>query len=449
METVSSTIKSIFQSNTARLIMVMVLILVLLIPLSFVQSLITERANRKKEVIEEVSQKYGERVYFYGPIIKVPYKTVSESLQVNEITKVPTTVRTMETNYAYFFPDELKGTGNVQTKPLHRSIYNVSVYSAKLNFSGEFSTLDFSSENVSPENIQWNKASILIKTSNLKSIKNAVKINFNNSNYTFEPIRTSETNERIYEGLETQPIDLSAFATTAKKFAFEIEYEGSQQMMFIPIGKTTQISMQSNWADPSFTGYFLPDDKTKKITKKGFEATWNMSHINRAFGQQYFTTLPNLDAYSFGVNFVVPVDEYQKSERASKYGFLVIGLTFLIFYLIQTMSKINIHIFQYSMIGLALVMFYTLLISITEHSSFSLAYIIAGFSVIALIGWYSVSVLASKKFPMFIIASLTALYSFIFVIIQLENYALLVGSIGLFIILGLVMYFSKKIDWNN
>jgi inner membrane protein len=143
------------------------------------------------------------------------------------------------------------------------------------------------------------------------------------------------------------------------------------------------------------------------------------------------------------------VDEYQQNERVSKYGFLVIGLTFLIFFLIQSISKINIHIFQYSMIGIALIMFYTLLISITEHSSFSLAYGISGIAVVALITLYSVSILKNKKFPMFIATSLSVLYAFIFVIIQMEDYALLAGSIGLFFILAAVMYFSRKIDWSK
>ena len=146
---------------------------------------------------------------------------------------------------------------------------------------------------------------------------------------------------------------------------------------------------------------------------------------------------------------MIPVDEYQKSERTAKYGFLVIGLTFLIFFLIQTLSKISIHPFQYLMIGISLVMFYTLLISISEHSSYLNAYFVSGCSVVILITLYSRSILKNVKFPLFIGASLSLLYSFIYVIIQLENYALLVGSIGLFIILALVMYASRKIDWNS
>ena len=207
--------------------------------------------------------------------------------------------------------------------------------------------------------------------------------------------------------------------------------------------------MSSNWANPSFTGNYLPDDETKEITKDGFKANWKVLHINRAFSQQYLNKIPNLNNFAFGTKFVVMVDEYQKSERSAKYGFLVIGLTFLVFFLIQTMSKINIHPFQYLMIGLALTMFYTLLVSISEHSNFLKAYLVAGISVVALITLYSKSILKTLKFPLFIGLSLTALYTFIYVIIQLENYALLVGSVGLFIILAIVMFVSRKIDWNN
>jgi len=207
----------------------------------------------------------------------------------------------------------------------------------------------------------------------------------------------------------------------------------------------THAKMTSNWPSPSFDGSFLPESST--ITKHGFSANWKVSHLNRNFGQRHFGKIPELQANTFDVKFLIPVNQYQQNERAAKYGFLVIGLTFLVFFLIQSVSKISIHIFQYSMIGLALIMFYTLLISITEHSSFSIAYIIAGISVVAMIALYSISILKNMKFPAFIAISLSALYSFIYVIIQLENYALLVGSIGLFAILGAVMYFSRKIEW--
>lgn len=440
---------SFFQSSTAKMIMVGLLTLVLLIPLEFVKNLITERALRQEEVITEINEKWGENVFLYGPILKVPYTYYEETISINEKTKETIKQRKANVEFAYFFPEELKAKSNVNTKVLNRNNYESAVFSSKIKFNGSYIRPDFSSKNIANENIQWNKATILIQTTNLKSIKDEVKINFANTNFTFEPVYSSNSKQHI-EALETGYIDLGKILNQGKTaFNFDISYNGSQQIKMVPIGKTTQLSMESNWASPSFTGNFLPDDKTKEISDAGFKANWKILHINRAFAQQSFDDLPDLSQYAFGVDFVIPVNQYQQNERASKYGFLTIGLTFLIFFLIQSISRIKIHIFQYSMIGLALIMFYTLLISITEHSSFTKAYLIAGIAVIALISLYSVAILKNRKFPMFIGASLTSLYTFLYVIIQLENYALLVGSIGLFAILAAVMYFSRKIDWNN
>lgn len=447
METPQETNTSFLQSNTAKMIMVGLLTLVLLIPLQFVKSLIEERALRQKEVISETGEKWGESVYFYGPIVKVPYKTYTETISVNEKTKERTTEKTATTEYAYFFPDELKNTSNVKTKVLKRSNYESVVFTSDMKFDGKYSKPDFSSKNVPDADILWDKVTILIQTTNLKSIRDEVKINLGSAAYTFEPVYS--TKKDSVEALETGFINAAAFQNGSQTpFHFDLVYNGSQQIRMVPIGKTTTAKITSNWHSPKFDGNFLPDDKTKTVSDKGFHADWKILHINRAFSQQSFEFLPDLAKYAFGVDFIIPVNQYQQNERAAKYGFLVIGLTFLIFFLIQSISKIKIHIFQYSMIGLALIMFYTLLISITEHSSFLKAYLISGISVVLMIALYSISILKNRKFPAFIGTSLAILYSFIYVIIQLENYALLFGSIGLFLILGAVMYFSRKIDWN-
>jgi len=226
-----------------------------------------------------------------------------------------------------------------------------------------------------------------------------------------------------------------------------MKYNGSNSVKFVPVGKNTTVSIDSDWQNPSFEGIFSANTTSKTITKDGFHADWTISQVNRPFSQEYAEFLPQLNEYLFGVKLIETVDQYQQNERASKYGFLMIGLTFLTFFLIQTISKISIHVFQYGMIGLELVLFYTLLISKTEHSSFAIAYGIATVEVIAMLFFDTLSILKSKKFSIFIALALAALYAFIYVIIQLENYALLVGSIGLFLILGIVKYFSRKIDW--
>ena len=437
-----------FQSTTAKMIMVGFLTLALLIPLFFVQNLIQERSMRQKEVVDEVSELWGKEVSFYGPIMRIPYKTYKETTIVDAKTKQVSIQRNSSIDYAYFFPEKLNNTSDVKkNSSLKRGIYNNIVFTANMKFDGNFSKPNFEKLGIKDEDILWDKASIVVKTTNLKSIKSDLKIKLNNQLQVFE----SKPEEDSYYGtLETNNFNYKTITTTDKiAFSFIMQYNGSDSVEFIPIGKTTMVSIDSDWESPSFNGTFAANTTTKKVDKKGFHADWKILDINRSFSQQYSTKIPNLNEYSFGVKLIETVDEYQQNERASKYGFLVIGLTFLIFFLIQSISKINIHIFQYSMIGIALIMFYTLLISITEHSSFTLAYAIAGIAVVALITLYSISILKNRKFPMFIGISLSVLYTFIYVIIQMEDYALLVGSIGLFAILAAVMYFSRKIDWGK
>ncbi|TGD58940.1 cell envelope integrity protein CreD [Flavobacterium humi] len=439
---------SFFQSTTAKMMMVGLLTLVLLIPLEFVKDLISERSQRKQEVVDEVTQLWGKDVVFYGPILKIPYKSYQEYNVTNPKTKTVTIERSATIEYAYFFPEKLNNTSEVKKNTsLKRGIYNNVVFTANMHFDGSFAKPDYAKLGLKEEDLLWDKATIMVKTTNLKSVKSDLNIRLNQQKLDFESKPAEDT---FYGTLETPAFNYKTLASKETiRFDLLMQYNGSNSVKFIPVGKTTVININSDWDSPSFEGTFAANDTTKTIGKKGFHADWKILDINRSFSQQYTEKIPNLNEYSFGVKLIETVDEYQQNERASKYGFLVIGLTFLIFFLIQSISKISIHIFQYSMIGLALIMFYTLLISITEHSSFTLAYLVAGTSVITMLVLYSVSILKNRKFPMFIGLSLTALYTFIYVIIQLENYALLVGSTGLFLILGAVMYFSRKIDWNN
>lgn len=436
-------------SITARMLMVGFLVIILLIPLSYINSLINERAFRQQDVVNEINQKWGNNVLVYGPILKLPYKTYTETKTYNEKTKTYFKETQTHIKYAYVFPEQLNSIVDVKSKTLKRGNFESAVFTTQMDFAGHYITVDLTAKGIKPEDIMWDKAKIVIKTSNLKGIKSEVQIKLADKAYNFETNFNQNKNNNL-DVLESSFIkDADLFKSKNTDFTFSITFNGSRKVELIPIGKTTTMHMTSNWADPSFMGNYLPNDETKQISKDGFKADWKVLHINRAFSQQHLKSIPNLTQFAFGTKFMVMVDEYQKSERSAKYGFLVIGLTFLVFFLIQTLSKINIHPFQYLMIGLALTMFYTLLVSISEHSNFLKAYLIAGISVIVLITLYSKSILKTFKFPLFIGVSLSALYAFIYVIIQLENYALLVGSIGLFLILAIVMFVSRKIDWNN
>jgi inner membrane protein len=436
-------------SITARMLIVGFLIIVLLIPLSFINQLIRDRAYRQQDVVNEINQKWGNNVLVYGPILKLPYKTYTETKTYNEKTKTYYKAVKTHIKHAYIFPEQLHADVDVNSKTLNRGNFESAVFTTQMHFKGHYIPVDLSVKDIKKEDILWDKASIVIKTSNLKGIKSEVAVKFNDASYNLETNFNQNATHQL-DVLESSFLNADAFSKKdITDFKFSITFNGSKQIELVPVGKITSMKMSSNWADPSFIGNYLPNDETKHISKEGFKVDWKVLHINRAFSQQHLEKIPNLKPFAFGTKFMVLVDEYQKSERSAKYGFLVIGLTFLVFFLIQTLSKIHIHPFQYLMVGVALILFYTLLVSISEHSNFLKAYVIAGSSVIVLITLYSKSILKTLKFPLFIGGALSALYTFIYVIIQLENYALLVGSIGLFLILAIVMFISRKIDWQN
>lgn len=436
------------ESITARMLVVGFLLFILLIPLEFVKSLITERSIRQQEVVREINSKWGNEVVLSGPILKVPYKVYKENRIYIEKTKTYQTETETFVREAYLFPDELSVVANVQSKeePLKRSIYESVVYTADMKVNGTFPAIDLSDKDVEPKDILWDKISVVVKTSNLKGIRNTLEIQLGDQALSMTP-KYSREYMNIVESSVAK--DISAENNTALPFSLQMKVNGSESLQFIPIGKETTVQMTSNWDSPSHMGEYLPEDGSRVVDSTGFKASWKVLQINREFEQRFYNELPDLQEFAFGTKLIIPVDEYQKSERTAKYGFLVIGLTLLVFLLIQIASKIYIHPFQYVMIGLALVMFYTLLISISEHSTFLKAYAIAAGSVLGLILLYSKVILKGWKFPLLVGVSLASLYGFIYVIIQLENYALLVGSIGLFAILAIVMFASRKIDWGN
>ncbi len=435
-------------SITARMLVVGFLLVILLIPLEFVQSLIYERSFRQAEVVKEINDKWGNEVVLSGPMLKIPYKIEKEERIFNEKTKEYKSITETTIKYVYMLPEllQINAEANSKEEPLKRGIYESVVYTANLAVSGTFPVINLSDQDIDPDAIVWDKISVIVETSNLKGIRSAMEVSIGTEALELLPKFSKE----YLNTLESRAIsEKTSMSTSGIPFSYQMKVNGSEYLQFIPLGKQTKVQMTSNWPSPSFNGRYLPIDGSRKITDEGFKASWEVYQINRQFEQVFVNRLPDLTDFAFGANLIIPVDEYKKSERTAKYGFMVIGLTLLVFLLIQLVSKIYIHPFQYVMIGLALVMFYTLLISISEHSSFLKAYLIAAISVLGLITIYSKAILKGFKFPLLISISLASLYGFIYVIIQLENYALLVGSIGLFAILAIIMFASRNVDWGT
>lgn len=434
-------------SSTAKMLMIGFLSFILIIPLIYIEDLIRERSHRQKSVVREIGKQWGNEVSIYGPIIKIPYKTYTKKTVTDQKTKKITYELIEDIKEAYFFPDELDIEVNVNPQEKKRGIYKTAVYESKIAIKGNFDSLNFNNQEIKEKDILWHKSKVLLRTTNVKGVNDLLSVKINDKSFNLSSSGKTNRIDNSFYTLESKSFNFKKLKKDNKSsFSLDYSVKGCREINFVPIGKKTTAQMISNWKTANFIGEFLPYNPDK-ISLEGFNAKWKVLDINRPFSQNYYGFLPNLKEFSFGVNFKIPVDEYQKSERSAKYGFLVISLTFLIFFLIQTISKINMHPFQYLMIGLALLMFYTLLVSISEHSSFLKAYGIASISVVSLITLYSKSILNSNKFALFVLASLTVLYGFILVIIQLESYALLVGSIGLFTILASVMYTSRKIKW--
>lgn len=418
------------------------LTILLLIPSALIQDLIIERQARQNEVIEDITDKWSGSQLIEGPIMVLPYK----KLVASKDAASKTVYKEIVTNI-YILPELLNVKSSVDPQILNRGIFDAVVYDSKLNVSGKFSELELVKSGLNPEMILWDKAKVVIGISDLKGMKNNPEIKFGESLYQVEPDFTSL--KLFTNNLIILP-DLSKEKRTALSFNFNLDLRGSKELSFLHLGKSTQVNISGKWNDPSFIGRYLPENRT--INADGFTATWKMPYFNRPFPQQWEEVNSVLrvdDKASFGVKFMLPVDQYQKTMRTAKYSFLIILLTFISLLFTEMIQKKKIHVLQYVLIGAAMVIYYSLLLSFSEQVGFNMAYLIASISTIVLIGLFIASLLKNKKTALLFSTILSVFYGFIFIIIQLQDLALLYGSIGLFIIIATLMYLSSKMDWSK
>ena len=260
---------------------------------------------------------------------------------------------------------------------------------------------------------------------------------------------TYNTQNLFENNLIVQPSDLSAAKSTVLDFDFELDIRGSKDLNFLHLGKATNVKINGNWNDPSFTGRYLPE--ARKVEGNTFSANWKMTYFNRPFPQQWIggkADTKNSEAV-FGVKFKLPVDQYQKTMRTAKYAILIILLTFISLLFTEFLIKRPVHLLQYVLIGAAMTIYYILLLSFSEQVGFDMAYLIASAATIILISTFIASLLRNRKAAMIYSAIIAVFYCFIYVIIQLQDLALLFGSIGLFVIVAVLMQLSAKISWSK
>jgi inner membrane protein len=431
METKS--IQQFMNSYSVKMILVSFLAIVLLIPSFMIQEVIQERMDLHDKVKKELHDQWGGQQVLAGPVLNVPYtlNVVNEHQQVNG----------KHSGVAHFLPETLTAEGVLNPETRQRGIYKVVVYESKLKLKAVFASPDVYRLDLQDAVYDWDAAYFTLGITDLRGIRNLPEPLINGQAFEVEP-GVADT-DLFQQGitLRAPGIDLRE-ATT---FEMALNINGSGDFSVEPLGKTSSIKLQSAWSEPGFTGAFLPADRN--IGKDGFTAAWEVNHLNRNYPQQWPDAKFKTQASKLGVSLLIPVDHYQKSMRSAKYAILFIALNFIVFIFFELKSKIRIHPFQYTLVALALLLFYALLTSIGEQIGFNLAYLIAATAVTLLIAWYTQSIAKNKKLLAWMIVLQSGLYLFLYAILQMEEYALLTGSIGLFVILAILMRASKKVKW--
>jgi inner membrane protein len=415
-----------------RLVIIGVLVMTLLVPVGMIKGIIHEREQRQREVISEVSGKWGREQTIAGPILTIPYDVHTQ----DGSGKIVTTV-----SQAHLLPDQLTINGTVRPEIRSRGIYKAVLYNGELQIDGDFSTDGLAEMGIAASDVHWNEATVSVGLPDLRGVKENNLVTWNDEAF---PINSGIPTAPVMDSGVSARVPLSARAPV-QRFSMKLNLNGSGQLNFVPLGKVTSVQLSSPWKDPSFTGPFLPDKR--QVTGQGFAAGWKILNLNRNYPQQWTGKNEKVIGSAFGVKFFCPVDEYQKSMRSAKYAVLFIVLTFVAFFITEVTGRSRVHPVQYLLIGFAICLFYLLLLSVSEHTGFAVAYLIAASGSTLLVTGYSRSILRSSAMAVTVGGLMTFLYSFLYTTLQLEDFALLIGSIGMFVVLGVVMYLTRKIDW--
>ena len=411
-----------------KLLIIGLLSLLLLIPQQFIMKLIRERYETSSEAEREVSQLWSKPQRITGPVIRIPARSSND-------------------NDVYLLPEVLQMKGDVKTEKRHRGIFDVTVYTANLDINGNFIMPNLSAFVDSVYDIS--KTEMLIALNDFRGLTENITLKFDDKNYSMK----SNKDEEMGSVLCCRIPLLNRQDGQQVNYSVKLQTKGSESLMFLPLGNSTEVQLTSDCTSPSFQGNFLP--LTQTVTDKGFTATWKILSINRDFSQMVTRwnkcgdgpRCVNTNENEFGVTMKVPVLQYQQTTRSVKYAYLFIFLTFATVFFLEYRRQTPIHPVQYLLIGIALLVFYTLLLSFSEHIPFLWSYLIAMLMTIVLITGYLAGILKIRKTAIMIGLMLLSLYVFMYVLLQLETYTLLVGSIGIFIILAALMYASQKVKW--
>lgn len=430
---------SIRGSQMLRLLSVGALALLLLIPVALIGELVHERQDRRDSAMAEVSAKWGNAQMVTGPALVVPY-----THQWTESVGGGLPVTRSETRTATFLPDQLAVRGTLDTEVRERGIFAVPVYRLALTMEGRFSPPRVAELGIDPASVDWDRAYLAVGISDARAIQEQTDVSWGGLKIPFLPGTAGFMDGA--SGIHA-PVVIGE-GSAEVPFSLPLSLNGSLSLEMVPFGENTTVVLQADHGNPSFQGNWLPVER--KVEGDRFSATWNIPSLGRSYPQAW-TSWPSVrDAVSqsrFGVALVDPVDHYRMADRSVKYAILFILLTFATVWLFEVLAGIRVHPIQYLLLGSALCLFYLLELSLGEHLGFPLAYAMASAAVVLMVGAYGMVALRSAARATVLGGAVAVLYAYLYLLLQNEDYALLLGSVSLFAILGGIMYLTRRVDW--
>jgi len=429
-----------------RILSIAVLALSLQIPISMINGTIWERRMHRDQAIENVTGSWGGRQVLRGPMLVVPYvRRWSEKTEAADGTVKITQHQAVHTRYV--LPETLRIDGRLDSEIRKRGIFDISLYVTSLAFEGSLRLPQLADFPEDTAEVHWDRMTLAVGLGDPRSIRDEASLEWNGQAVILEPGVTGVDllDAGIHAGVSA---DAAQAAGSLVPFTIRLALAGSDGLQLLPAGSDTHVRITSNWPSPSFEGAYLPIART--VTADGFEATWKVLRLARGFPAAWESgtvKAKELDASLIGLRFVSPVDAYSTTERAVKYEMLFIFLTFGALFLVEVLANRRVHPVQYLLIGFALCLFYLLLLSLAEHAGFDVAYMAAATAITLLVAGYGRAALGSRGRAAAVGALVAALYVYLFVLLQIEDFALLIGSIGLFVALALVMFLTRRIDW--
>lgn len=426
------------RSLSLKLVTIGILVLVLLMPAAMIEGVIRERAALEYDARADIKQAFGHAQIVSGPILRIPYRApkIAPNGKAYELTGT-----------IYHLPRNVTLDTTVTTQERYRGLYTIPVFETNLTLAAQFDPVAVGELNLDGAIIDFDRARLVIALSDPRTLRATPQALIGQHDLTFKPGKRLDADLGPTIEIALRAADWDHTASTLG-ISTKLNFAGTDRLSFLPIGDTQSLSMQANWPDPSFVGHYLPTDR--EISDSGFQATWQTTSLGRPFPATWIDdeiTATDLHHAAFGAQFKAPLNTYDRSRRAVHYAVLAIVLTFACFFLFDVLNALNLHPFQYLLVGFANCMFFLLLLSLAEHLGFSLAYALSTLASIGLIGGYSSAVLGASRRAALCCAILAALYGFVYMTLRAQSYALLAGSLGLWCVLAAVMYLTRRVDW--